>query len=429
MFYGQGYSSYWVNGFKLTVDMVAGDMVDYGAAIHEVTGNTFTIDTSADTPNDYTYAYEVRPVKLEYDDYRDVTTVRFTNYAYSTPRHVIGQLAGIDDITAADQNVKIYARDGQIIIEGADFPEIIPAAPVIKASSIEYLNYTATVTMPDTDTDDNAITGNMSLEVLVDDTVTETKTECAPGEDTAIALTLTEGDHTIAYRAVLGEFTSAPATETVTAAALSSGSLPFTFTASAETFAQCEVIDIDGNTGYYDQGEWSYAMYNGFKYTFNPDSQADDWLILPLVDFGKAISVKVSVDVKTDSYTESFEICLGRERTAEAMLIPVMKKEAYSNTSWTTLSATVDFPAGTQRSATNEYALGIHAISPADHANMYFNNIKIECLKVDTTGIGAVEADDNDKAEYYNLQGIRVENPESGIYIMRRGGKTTKVIF
>ena len=57
------------------------------------------------------------------------------------------------------------------------------------------------------------------------------------------------------------------------------------------------------------------------------------------------------------------------------------------------------------------------------------NNIKIECLKVDTTGIGAVEADDNDKAEYYNLQGIRVENPESGIYIMRRGGKTTKVIF
>lgn len=51
---------------------------------------------------------------------------------------------------------------------------------------------------------------------------------------------------------------------------------------------------------------------------------------------------------------------------------------------------------------------------------------------MDTTGIGAVgavEADDNDKAEYYNLQGIRVENPESGIYIMRRGGKTTKVIF
>lgn len=120
MFYGQGYSAYWVNGFKLTVDMAAGDMVDYGAAIHEVTGNTFTIDTSADTPNDYTYAYEVRPVKLDYDDYRDVTTIRFTNYAYSSPRHVIGQLSGIDDITAADQNVKIYARDGQIIIEGAD---------------------------------------------------------------------------------------------------------------------------------------------------------------------------------------------------------------------------------------------------------------------------------------------------------------------
>lgn len=363
---------------------------------------------------------------IDKSNYSNSTGFETLSATVEIPENITSVALGIQAYSEAD---KYQILIKEIKIEDADFPEIIPAAPVIKASSIEYLNYTATVTMPDTDTDGNAITGNMSLEVLVDDTVTETKTECAPGGDTAIALTLTEGDHTIAYRAVLGEFTSAPATETVTAAALSSGSLPFTFTASAETFAQCEVIDIDGNTGYYDQGEWSYAMYNGFKYTFNPDSQADDWLILPLVDFGKAISVKVSVDVKTDSYTESFEICLGRERTAEAMLIPVMKKEAYSNTSWTTLSATVDFPAGTQRSATNEYALGIHAISPADHANMYFNNIKIECLKVDTTGIGAVEADDNDKAEYYNLQGIRVENPESGIYIMRRGGKTTKVIF
>jgi hypothetical protein len=29
--------------------------------------------------------------------------------------------------------------------------------------------------------------------------------------------------------------------------------------------------------------------------------------------------------------------------------------------------------------------------------------------------------------EYYNLQGIRVENPESGLYIRRQGNKSTKV--
>ena len=95
-------------------------MVDYGAAINEVKGNTFTIDTSADTPDDYTYAYEIRPVWLEYDDSRDVTTIRFTNYAYSSPRHVIGGFSGIDEIEAPASKVQIAARNGRIIISGAE---------------------------------------------------------------------------------------------------------------------------------------------------------------------------------------------------------------------------------------------------------------------------------------------------------------------
>ena len=43
------------------------------------------------------------------------------------------------------------------------------------------------------------------------------------------------------------------------------------------------------------------------------------------------------------------------------------------------------------------------------------------------TGITDINPDAND-AEYYNLQGIRVDNPENGIYIRRQGNKTTKVI-
>ncbi len=34
---------------------------------------------------------------------------------------------------------------------------------------------------------------------------------------------------------------------------------------------------------------------------------------------------------------------------------------------------------------------------------------------------------DNAPAEYYNLQGIRVENPENGIYIRRQGSTATKI--
>lgn len=48
-----------------------------------------------------------------------------------------------------------------------------------------------------------------------------------------------------------------------------------------------------------------------------------------------------------------------------------------------------------------------------------------------SSGIDDIEADaqDDGDAEYFNLQGIRVENPRNGVFIRRQGGKTTKVII
>lgn len=41
-----------------------------------------------------------------------------------------------------------------------------------------------------------------------------------------------------------------------------------------------------------------------------------------------------------------------------------------------------------------------------------------------------VEADNSDApVEYYNLQGVKVNNPDKGIYIMRQGTKARKVIL
>ena len=46
----------------------------------------------------------------------------------------------------------------------------------------------------------------------------------------------------------------------------------------------------------------------------------------------------------------------------------------------------------------------------------------------ETSGIEIITVDDaNEPAEYYNLNGVRVENPTNGIYIKRQGAKTTKV--
>ncbi|MDE5633448.1 MAG: hypothetical protein K2I51_02130 [Muribaculaceae bacterium] len=44
-------------------------------------------------------------------------------------------------------------------------------------------------------------------------------------------------------------------------------------------------------------------------------------------------------------------------------------------------------------------------------------------------GIAGVEADLNAPVEYFNLQGVRVENPANGLYIMRQGSKVAKVIL
>lgn len=56
--------------------------------------------------------------------------------------------------------------------------------------------------------------------------------------------------------------------------------------------------------------------------------------------------------------------------------------------------------------------------------NMQINPIAFEATT--TNGIDSIVADDAAEAEYYNLQGVRVAAPESGLYIVRRGNKVTK---
>lgn len=46
-----------------------------------------------------------------------------------------------------------------------------------------------------------------------------------------------------------------------------------------------------------------------------------------------------------------------------------------------------------------------------------------------STGIEDVEFDANAPVEYYNLQGIKVTNPEKGVFIKKQGSKTAKVVL
>ena len=49
---------------------------------------------------------------------------------------------------------------------------------------------------------------------------------------------------------------------------------------------------------------------------------------------------------------------------------------------------------------------------------------------VDAAGINDITADaTGSETVYYNLQGIRVNNPTSGLYIIRQGNTTRKAII
>lgn len=47
--------------------------------------------------------------------------------------------------------------------------------------------------------------------------------------------------------------------------------------------------------------------------------------------------------------------------------------------------------------------------------------------KTGSTGVTGIDADNNEPVEYYNLQGVRVNNPSNGLYICRQGSKVKKI--
>ncbi|MCM1519578.1 MAG: hypothetical protein NC098_02205 [Lachnoclostridium sp.] len=65
-------------------------------------------------------------------------------------------------------------------------------------------------------------------------------------------------------------------------------------------------------------------------------------------------------------------------------------------------------------------------VAPADAPTEY--NLPTLYKKSTATGIAEVVVDENAPVEYYNLQGVRVENPSNGIFIRRQGNKATKVL-
>lgn len=62
-----------------------------------------------------------------------------------------------------------------------------------------------------------------------------------------------------------------------------------------------------------------------------------------------------------------------------------------------------------------------------DYPDFGLNYLAVFTTPGTSTGVSEITVDNEAAVEYFNLQGVRVNNPTNGLYIMRQGSKTTKV--
>lgn len=225
----------------------------------------------------------------------------------------------------------------------------------------------------------------------------------------------------------------------------------------------------------------SFAAHSGTKYlaslfNYNPSNGlVDDWAISPMLD-GSAQTITFFAKSYDSQYSESFDFLYSTTGTETSDFILVGSKKNISTT-WTEYSFEV--PAGALYFAIRNHdtdafmlMLDDFTFAPAGASaelsiagyDVYRDGVKItteptgeteftdadatdgdhtyvvvavydkgiskgsNAVIVSTTGIADITVDSAD-AEYFNMQGIRVANPEAGqLYIRRQGGRAAKVM-
>lgn len=195
----------------------------------------------------------------------------------------------------------------------------------------------------------------------------------------------------------------------------------FQLAPTAEDVDKMTVVDAnaDGRT-------WSYSIFQECaKSSFGSGIPMDDWLILSPVALNAGdIKYRLSIDVQTcnATYTGEFlRVCIADSPTPREMTRELIAEFNPERTIATySCEFAVDKP-GT-------YYIGFHNTSAADQEGILLSNIRIQDTRNDA--IDEIEAvSPAADAEYYNLQGVRVDSPARGIYIERRGVEARKVII
>ncbi|MDE6297147.1 MAG: choice-of-anchor J domain-containing protein, partial [Muribaculaceae bacterium] len=318
------------------------------------------------------------------DTYTDLSAgeVKSVSLTLEEGEHTIGYQAILEDVASSLVTETVTAQK----------KVITPVAPVVKSSGVTGGKYTAVVTMPSNDTDGNPITSTMTLQVKEGEATMATIGSCEAGADVDVEFTLTPGNHTLSFFALLNGVSSV-ATEENVVVPEPVFDLPFTFEPSSNNFGDCVIIDAnnDGSPSVWSpEGKWTFdSQNNALCYTYSEieTNGGDDWVIFPMVNFGTANKVTVSFSAKSSSYPEAFEVYFGNERTAAGMTQKVAEYTDFKEGDFKTI--TLEFDKGD--STETKWALGIHAISEPNKNKLYIKDISITAVAGEVDLPGAAE--------------------------------------
>lgn len=172
-----------------------------------------------------------------------------------------------------------------------------------------------------------------------------------------------------------------------------------------------------------DNERWSYDS-KAVTVGTSTSVGADDYLILPPLELETGMKYEISFDAKGKYSTdvERLEVLAGVQPTIPALTDVIAEPFEFKSTTYNNYKMTF------MPKVSGSYFIAIHAISDPNKGAITVDNIKVSKGEV-LVGIESVDADVEVAPEYYTLQGVKVANPASGIYIERRGEKVRKVMI
>lgn len=186
-----------------------------------------------------------------------------------------------------------------------------------------------------------------------------------------------------------------------------------------------EIVCPDG--GWFGHGEW----FNKTTYAWclNDDTTAD---------YTDVVSQEVE-GMPAGRYTVSYRAVNQGNEGATPLVIKFNDTEA-SATNWEGTDLWYDTAeqvmahnvetASFEVKEDGKLSIRMEKTSKAGMQNRFaFKSFSLSYLGSEGSGVADVDADNNAPVEYFNLQGIRVANPENGIYVRRQGNKVSKVAF